>query len=892
MSDADPLKGLPDDYTVTSQAFTKQTYRDVYPAIDPSNAALSQEGKVVIVTGASKGIGRQGFARSFAIAGAKGVVLVARSLNQLQEAAETLGKEFPKTQFLPVECDVRNEASVKAVFEQVRATFGTAHVLVNNAGSNDEAEPLRSASITALWDCIEINLKGSLLMVHEFLNLVGTSQEASVINVSSAMGFIVLPGKTGYCLSKLSLTQLAQFIAMENPNVRAISFHPGTIMTDITPPWLERFSRDTPALAAGCALWLTTKDAAFLNGRYISANCIKLTMKNLFTVVVAGCQYLLHPQKLGTIEQTINPDALIPVTLLTTSEINGDVDGILDLFATVDDVFQSDFGGILVEKPDKDHTIGLVQNIGPRSSRTVVRLQQIEVKDRDETDAGGFGDLPSGPYFLHGPNLYQAWRLYDDVLDAFTFGVIPNSINDTDDGYEALSSLSDNGSFKSIAVPSRLYHAAPSIRKPLSGVRISITDAASLKGVRTTLSSRAWTELHDTEATETAKFVKSLTDMGAIIVGKTKSSQFDSGREWVDVGAPWNSRGDGYQDSGGSAAGAGASVSGYDWMEYAVAQDSFDGIREQARVHGVYSIRPTAGAISLDGWQVDSQNYAVAGFLSRSLKDLLKLVQVASNMTDDNVAFPKRIVYPLDLAPIFEGNQALTDKFISALEHFLGIQADKISLADIWDSKPPIEADGQSLEEYMRQAPFSSFCAEFYDQYQDFYRSYKEKFGYVPYVEATPRFRWSVGENESEEDGKSHHERIEVFKTWFGENVMPTLQDSESIMILPFGPHHTVHYRDDLPRRPSRIDGIGSGALAPLLGLPHLIVPFAQTTYHSRVTARTESRPFSGSIMGPSGSDIMLIQLAKAAFEHSKWRSQVDAGRLAFPEGSKCGMKQ
>lgn len=139
--------------------------------------------------------------------------------------------------------------------------------------------------------------------------------------------------------------------------------------------------------------------------------------------------------------------------------------------------------------------------------------------------------------------------------------------------YEALSSLSDNGSFKSIAVPSRLYHAAPSIRKPLSGVRISITDAASLKGVRTTLSSRAWTELHDTEATETAEFVEHLIDMGAIIVGKTKSSQFDSGREWVDVKAPWNPRGDGYQDSGGSAAGAGASVSGYDWMEYAIAQD-------------------------------------------------------------------------------------------------------------------------------------------------------------------------------------------------------------------------------------------------------------------------------------------------------------------------------
>jgi hypothetical protein len=97
------------------------------------------------------------------------------------------------------------------------------------------------------------------------------------------------------------------------------------------------------------------------------------------------------------------------------------------------------------------------------------------------------------------------------------------------------------------------------------------------------------------------------------------------------------------------------------------------------------------------------RNYAAAGFNSRSLKDLLKLVQVASNTTADNVAFPKRIVYPLDFASVFEGNQALTDKFVATLEDFLGIQADKTGLSEIWDSKPPSEAKGQSLEDYMRQ---------------------------------------------------------------------------------------------------------------------------------------------------------------------------------------------
>jgi hypothetical protein len=56
-----------------------------------------------------------------------------------------------------------------------------------------------------------------------------------------------------------------------------------------------------------------------------------------------------------------------------------------------------------------------------------------------------------------------------------------------------------------------------------------------------------------------------------------------------------------------------------------------------------------------------------------------------------------------------------------------------------------------------------------------------------------------IGKRESEEDDKDHRKRIEVFKSWLNENVMSTVQNSDSIMVLPFGPH-TVHYRDDLPQ--------------------------------------------------------------------------------------------
>lgn len=98
----------------------------------------------------------------------------------------------------------------------------------------------------------------------------------------------------------------------------------------------------------------------------------------------------------------------------------------------MDDVFQPEFGSILVEKPEKDQQAIVVNRDLDSHGRSVFTLRSTGAED--EAQAAAFEDLPSGPYFLHGPNLYQAWRLYDDVLDAFTFGVIPTSINGSDDG--------------------------------------------------------------------------------------------------------------------------------------------------------------------------------------------------------------------------------------------------------------------------------------------------------------------------------------------------------------------------------------------------------------------------------------------------------------------------
>ena len=109
-------------------------------------------------------------------------------------------------------------------------------------------------------------------MTQEFLKLVGDSKPATIINVTSAAGIMTMPHTSSYSLSKLVQIQIQRFVGVENPNITAMSLHPGAVMTPITKPMFVKFSLDTHALAGGAAVWLATEKAKFMNGRYMGAN--------------------------------------------------------------------------------------------------------------------------------------------------------------------------------------------------------------------------------------------------------------------------------------------------------------------------------------------------------------------------------------------------------------------------------------------------------------------------------------------------------------------------------------------------------------------------------------------------------------------------------------------
>ncbi|KAK8926848.1 Amidase [Metarhizium anisopliae] len=310
-----------------------------------------------------------------------------------------------------------------------------------------------------------------------------------------------------------------------------------------------------------------------------------MEIKTVLTTVISGSRYLVHPQvlifcqkrsvsaltrKQGTIQETINPDVIIPVTVLEPEQLYYHLEGTLRLFDFYDDVFTPEFGNILIEKPGGNSGVA-VSSVG--NGKSVMRLRNDSVAAAKRS----VSDLPAGPYILHGPNVHQAWKIYNDTLDAFAFGVYPERVDEVD-LFRVLQLPADSETnYTSIPVPSKLYSTVPPEQAPLKGYRFTIPDSMSLKAIPTTLSSSAWHDLDDNPAGSTAAFAKRLIDLGATIVGKTKSSQFGSGREWTDVPSPKNPREDGHQDPAGGATGAASSLAGYEWLRATTGIDGMSG---------------------------------------------------------------------------------------------------------------------------------------------------------------------------------------------------------------------------------------------------------------------------------------------------------------------------
>ncbi|KAI0055565.1 NAD-P-binding protein [Artomyces pyxidatus] len=248
------------------------THDGVYPFIDPAPlfAAHTCASKVVLVTGASRGIGVP-IAQHFARAGAS-LALVARNQALLDTVKAGIEADVPGTQVLTFALDVRDTAQVEAAVAGTVKHFGRLDVLVANAGVMQPfGTRLAEVNPATWWNTIEINLRGVYNFIHFAIPHLRKSA-GYAIALSSAGGHLRIPTGSDYGISKHALDRLVEFVTIEYPEVKSFAVHPGSVPTDMALGSGAPVSFDTkPELSAATVLYLSTGKADWLNGRYVSA---------------------------------------------------------------------------------------------------------------------------------------------------------------------------------------------------------------------------------------------------------------------------------------------------------------------------------------------------------------------------------------------------------------------------------------------------------------------------------------------------------------------------------------------------------------------------------------------------------------------------------------------
>ncbi|GAB1477989.1 SDR family oxidoreductase [Paracoccaceae bacterium] len=186
------------------------------------------QGKVVVITGASRGIGAAA-ARVFAAAGAQ-VALLARSTGAVEGLAAEIGP-----QALALGCDVADAQAVQAAVEAVVARWGRLDVLINNAGVIDPIARLAEADPADWGRAIDINLKGVFHGIRAAVPVMRAQGGGTVITVSSGAATNPLEGWSSYCASKAGALMLTRALHLEEGGygIRALGLSPGTVATEM-----------------------------------------------------------------------------------------------------------------------------------------------------------------------------------------------------------------------------------------------------------------------------------------------------------------------------------------------------------------------------------------------------------------------------------------------------------------------------------------------------------------------------------------------------------------------------------------------------------------------------------------------------------------------------------
>ena len=210
--------------------------------------------EVILITGASQGLGRQ-FARVLSAHGAA-VLLAARQAAKLKSLEEEIRAKGGRA--AAVQMDVTNMATISRALDTAEVPFGPVTVLINNAGI--AIEKLATDQTEADWDAvIGANLKGAYFLATEAARrMIARKQGGNIVNIASVLGTGVLKAVSPYAISKAGMIQATRAMALElaADNIRINALAPGYIDTEMnhafwSTPAGERLARRIPQRRVG-----------------------------------------------------------------------------------------------------------------------------------------------------------------------------------------------------------------------------------------------------------------------------------------------------------------------------------------------------------------------------------------------------------------------------------------------------------------------------------------------------------------------------------------------------------------------------------------------------------------------------------------------------------------
>ena len=202
--------------------------------------------QVVLITGASRGIGRC-LAGDFAKRGAT-VVGCGRSQERLQETLDDIRAASPMSRVIA--CDVGDRAQVRAMVEKTIADFGKIDILINNAGIGMR-RPFIETPLDTIEEIMRTNFLGMIYCTHEVLPSMISRGSGHIVNISSGSGHIGTLNMAAYCASKFAMNGFSESLYHEltplGIHVSVVS--PGPVRTEFNRPFAEIPPKSPPSLA-------------------------------------------------------------------------------------------------------------------------------------------------------------------------------------------------------------------------------------------------------------------------------------------------------------------------------------------------------------------------------------------------------------------------------------------------------------------------------------------------------------------------------------------------------------------------------------------------------------------------------------------------------------------